>query len=137
MSLTQEQKVAVAASVRSYVGVRWVGQGRSHKGIDCIGVIVMGFRGGGLTVDEGVPDYQGIDSVRMVRLLRRHCDPVTDGSFDVGDVVVYGAAQETHVAMIVDGNPFNAVHCPLGEEAVEARFDPSRAPMKGVYRWRS
>lgn len=137
MSLTPELKVTVAASVRSYIGVRWIGQGRSHKGIDCVGLIVMGFRGAGLTVNEGVPDYQGVDPVRLMRLLLRHCDrvlaPVT---VEVGDVVVYGE-DATHVAMIVDEHRPNAVHCPMGGEVVETRFDFNRAPIKGVYRWRS
>lgn len=136
--LTPELKVKVAAACRSYVGVKWIGQGRSHKGIDCIGVIVMSFRGAGLTVDEGVPNYRGIDSVRLVRLLLRHCERVDylDG-VEVGDVVVYGTKSEVHVAMIVDEKRPNAVHCPAYEEAVESRFDFKRAPIKGVYRWRS
>ena len=140
MALTPAEKDLVATSVRSYIGVQWLGQGRSHQGIDCIGIVVMGFRGGGKTVDEGVPDYQGLDPVRLKRLLLRHCDRVLDWmqtGLEVGDVVVYGAEIEVHVCIIVAINYLRAVHCPMDGAVVETRFDINRAPIKGVYRWRS
>lgn len=138
MPLTAAQKTAISAAARTYLGTPWRGQGRDHMGIDCVGIVVCSLRDIGLEVDEPTPPvYRNIDSKLLMDLLRKHCDRVSQADPQVGDIVVFGVPWEAHIALLVDGAPLNAIHCPMGGRVVEARFDRNRGIIRGFYRWRS
>jgi len=133
----EEERLKVCAAARSYLGVPWVGQGRSRQGVDCSGLVIMAFRDAGYPVDEPRPDYRGVDSRRMLQVLLRHCVKLDPGApLFPADVVVYGTVSDVHNALLLDGKPLNAIHCPYEGRVVEARFDPSRSKIRGFYRWR-
>ena len=137
MMLTDEQRVRVCAAARAYKGTPWMAHGRDHRGIDCNGLIVMSFRDAGFEIDEGIPNYRGIDSRRLVATLRKYCNRVITNIPPIpADIVVYGVPDEAHCVLIVDGDPLNAIHCPLNRAVVESRFDHARGKIRGIYRWR-
>jgi cell wall-associated NlpC family hydrolase len=135
--LTEDQTAALCRAARSYLGVPWRGQGRDHKGIDCTGLIEMSFVDAGLPVVPKRADYRGVDSKLLVGTLLAYCDRIPAGEEPLpGDVVVYGVPFDAHCALIVDGRPLNAIHSPMNGHVVEARFDPKRGHIRGIYRWR-
>ncbi len=140
--MTEEQIRRVCQTARSYLGVPWLGQGRSKQGVDCVGLVIMSYRGAGLTVDEGRVEYQKLDHARFMRVLLKHCRKFEDHEVpSPGDCVIYGLTRNGHIGMLVDrkGGGINLIHCEgPGHVVTESRFDlrVQRGPVKGYYRWR-
>lgn len=136
--MSPAEQASVCAAARSYIDTPWLGQGRSRMGIDCCGVPVMAFRDAGFTVEEGRVDYTALDPKRMLATLLKHCRQLdANEKPQAADIIVYGLPQLGHVAILVDGKyGLNAVHSPQYQRVIEARFDPARGVVKGIYRWR-
>lgn len=134
--LTPEQQSRVCAAARSYLGVRWRGQGRDHQGVDCVGIAERSFIDAGLPLRAPPATYRNVDSKLLMQTVHEHFDRVPRSRAQAADLVIYGVPWEAHVAILVDGDPLNAIHCPAGGHVVEARFDPGRGDIRGVYRWR-
>lgn len=133
-----EERLRICAAARSYLGVPWQGQGRDRRGVDCSGIVVVSFRDGGFPIEEPKPDYRGVDQRRIHEVLPRYFQKLVlprDGLFPA-DMVIYGVNEDMHFALLLDGAPLNAIHCPYEERVVEARFDPRRHKIRGFYRWR-
>lgn len=139
MPISAEDRAHICALARSYVGVPWLGQGRSRIGMDCCGVISCSHTECGFKVDEGDVDYRSIDPKRMKETLLRHWYRLEDGTpLQTADVVVFGIPQEAHIGILVEGTaarPFNIIHCPAEKKVVETSFDPKRGDVRGIYRW--
>src|SRR6266567_5565799 len=134
--LTPAEQARICAAARAYKGVPWRGQGRDRLGVDCAGLPVVVYRDAGFEIDEGNPDYRGVDTKRLLQILMKYCERLPRDAHPMpGDIVVYGIPHEAHVAMIVDGIPLNAIHSPLGRKVVEVRFDPTRGNIRRIYRW--
>src|SRR5690242_19737154 len=136
-ALTDDDRKRICVAARSYQGVRWIPHGRSHNGIDCVGLMVMAYRDAGFPVDEGEPNYRGIDSKRLMRMLLNHCARIELKDALPADIVVYEMLDAGHVGILLDGanGGLNLIHAPAGRPAAEARFDPKRGKLRGVFRW--
>ncbi len=94
---------AFVATARGFLGVPWVHQGRSEKGLDCVGLIVLSMRAIGIDAPLAA-DYGRIQDYRQARrYLEIYCDRV--GSPEIGDVVLFKTSQTLHMAIVseVDG----------------------------------
>lgn len=140
MPLTDEQRAAICTAARSYLGVKWVGQGRDHDGIDCVGVVECSYIEAGLPLPPTLPVYRNVDSKLLKHVLFEHWRPISRKQAKAADVVMYGVPWEAHVALLVPSPsklwPLNAVHCPLNRKVVEARFDIARGDVRDIYTWR-
>ena len=94
---------AFLTAARGFLGVQWVHQGRSERGMDCVGLIVLSLRAIGidapLTADYGrMQDYR-----QARRYLEEFCDRVGDA--EIGDIVLFKTSQTLHMAIVseVDG----------------------------------
>ncbi len=90
--------VAFVAAARGYLGVPWVHQGRTERGMDCVGLIALSMRAIGidapLTADYGrMQDYR-----QARRSLEEFCDRV--GSPEIGDIVLFKTSQSLHMAIV-------------------------------------
>ena len=140
MALTVEERARICAAGRRYIRTPWRGQGRSIKGIDCIGVGVMAYREAGFDIDEGPVDYRGLDYKRFLKVLFRYFDKLPKGATPLpADLCIYGLPNEGHLALLVDrpGGGLNGIHSPMNQRVVEARFDLARGLIRGIYTWRS
>lgn len=137
--ISEADRARICAAARSYVGIPWLGQGRSRLGMDCCGVISCAYTECGFIVDEGDVDYRSVDPKRMKETLLRHwyhLDPGVEPQ--TADVVVYGLPQEAHIGLLVEGTAsrrLNIIHCPTMRKVVETSFDPKRGLIRGIYRW--
>jgi cell wall-associated NlpC family hydrolase len=94
---------AFVSAARGFLGVPWVHQGRSDKGMDCVGLIVLSIRAAGIDVPL-TADYGRMQDYRQARrYLEAFCDRV--GSPDIGDIVLFKTTQTLHMAIVseVDG----------------------------------
>jgi len=81
----------IIAEARSWLGVPFLHQGRSRRGVDCAGlVIVVGRAVGGLPLDWDYRNYLRQEHPRtMIRLMNENWVRRTDdGPERVGDIVV-------------------------------------------------
>lgn len=110
-------------------------------GIDCVGLVECAYVDAGMPLERTPATYRGIDSKLLMRVLHRYFRPVPLALAKPADLVVYRMLEtrEAHLAMLVPprlpGNPLNGIHCPANAKAVEARFDPRRGDIGGIYTW--
>lgn len=67
-------RAAYVAACRALLTVRWVHQGRSEMGVDCVGLLVVpAIQVGLMAADVATPDYQrGPKGDRLDQLLHQH-----------------------------------------------------------------
>lgn len=86
------------AAARGYIGVPWVHQGRSMRGVDCIGLVVMAARDCGLDVDMRADYGRNQNYAQMKPLLIRHCHRVGDPG--QGIIVLFKNDSLLHLAVL-------------------------------------
>ncbi|TGP28196.1 peptidoglycan endopeptidase [Mesorhizobium sp. M2D.F.Ca.ET.232.01.1.1] len=89
---------AFVAAARGFIGVPWVHQGRSERGVDCVGLIVLSARAIGIDAPMKA-DYGRFQYYPQAReYLEQFCDRV--GSPELGDIVLYKTTQSLHMAIV-------------------------------------
>lgn len=99
---------AFVAAARGFLGVPWMHQGRTERGVDCIGLVVLSARAVGLDAPLDA-NYGRMQDYRQARrYLDQFCDRV--GTAEVGDIVLFKTSQTLHTAIVseVDGNGYPA-----------------------------
>jgi len=128
----------VVQYARSWMGTRWIHQGRSPLGIDCVGLLVM-------IVNEFGLDGKGTDmlgyrrtaDVRFLRHIKKHSDPVRPlrpvhgavGIFNDTNmpchVGVFAVDSDTGTVTVIHAEAFPA------QRVHEQLFDEGNMPMSG------
>lgn len=105
---------------RTHLGVRWVHQGRSRAGVDCIGLVIRVAHALGLSTFD-IADYsRQPDPSMMRRLLGEHMEPVSQPQ--IGDVLLMKFEREPqHVAIVTDRGIIHAYA--QARRVVEHRLD--------------
>src|SRR5574340_453141 len=92
----------LVAEARTWLGVRWLHQGRSREGLDCVGlpiVCVQKLRG----MVVALPDYHRASTDdTMVQMCRQYLQPIALADIRPGDVIVLGFERQRHMAMLGD-----------------------------------
>lgn len=109
--LTDAQRAGVIASARKLRGLKFRHQGRTTRGIDCIGVLVVAFKGAGIKLKDRI-DYGKLPANRkLAQSLWQHFGlPVKHGrkriqpsDLQPGDIAtMHWGDEECHVGLIVD-----------------------------------
>lgn len=104
----------IVAAGRQYLGTRWVHQGRSRSGVDCVGLLVLVAR------DLGIPhqDVRNYDrrpaEGQLERILGEQLVAIPRHEVRIGDVVALEdrqSRQVCHVGILTDGaRPFALLH---------------------------
>jgi cell wall-associated NlpC family hydrolase len=110
----------IVDEARKHLSVRWVHQGRSRAGIDCVGLVIRVAHGLGLSTFDTADYSRQPDPVRMRALLAEHMTPVTNRQ--IGDVLLMRFEKEPqHVAIVTD---IGIIHAYAQvRRVVEHRFD--------------
>jgi cell wall-associated NlpC family hydrolase len=129
--LTADRLIAAA---RTYLGVPWRHQGRSRLGIDCVGLLVCAARDCGIEVEDLAAYERVPDGRSLMRLLRRHCAPVSLADAAPGDIALMGRPA-THVGILTDGfSTLGLIHVPTNGRCIEVQFDPAIYRLRGLHR---
>lgn len=125
------------AACRALLGVRWLHQGRSEMGVDCVGLLVVpAIRVGLMSGDVATPDYlRGPKGDRLDVLLHEHGRRLADWQeARPGDVLaIKYSEQPQHVCVVTrPWNPewgFHIIHAfgstEGGGSVIEHRLDRS------------
>ncbi len=92
----------IVTEARSWLGVKWLHQGRSREGVDCAGLVIKVAHGLGLT-DFDTADYarQATDET-MLGLCREHLTPISLADIEPGDVLVMRFDNQRHIGIAGD-----------------------------------
>lgn len=118
----------VVRAARAYLGVRWVHQGRSVRGLDCIGLVMRVARDLALS-DFETRDYGRIPDGRRLREgMREHCIELPAGTEPAHGMVALMSfeADPQHLAIVADyvHGGCSLVHAlALERRVVEHRLD--------------
>lgn len=140
--LTEAQRVAIYTAGRSYMGVKWIGQGRNHMGVDCIGLQENAYIEGGMPLERTPPTYRGIDSKLLMGVLAKYFRSIPFEQALPADLIIYRmiVTREAHLGMLTPprgpGWPFNMLHCPANQWVQESIFDRKLGDIGGFYTWR-
>ena len=97
---------AFVAAARSLLGVPWVHQGRTERGVDCVGLVVLSLRAVGIEAPLAA-DYGRLQDYRQARrYLEDFCERV--GAPEAGDIVLFKTTQTLHMAIVTatsEGRP--------------------------------
>jgi hypothetical protein len=128
-------RAAFVEEARRFLGVRWQHQGRSERGIDCVGLLVVpALELGVLRADQDVVDYQRAPhGDRLDVLLHKHCRRLASWQeAREADVLAIKFVDQPQHVMIVSRafDPrwgFHVIHAfgnsEAGGEVVEHRLD--------------
>lgn len=130
VTLDAAQRLALVEAARRHVDVKFQHRGRSVRGMDCLGLVVLAMRDIGVEmVDREVygrdPSADGIREAAVAHF----GDPIPLGTLQPGDVVLLQWHQQPNHVAIVGDYPYGGlslIHC-LAQEGrvVEHRLaDP-------------
>lgn len=125
---------ALIACARQLIGVRFVHQGRSVEGLDCLGLLLVAATNAGISLNGMTPDALDVPHYGMrpdVQLLKHKLDtyliPIDRDAVRAGDVVllkVDGSPQ--HLALLTD-------YPMQGELGMIHAYAPARAVVEHRY----
>ena len=78
---------AFVAAARSFVGVPWRHLGRSHTGVDCIGLVLLAAREVGVDLPDPVPYAREPQGTRLLEGILGHAARVSE--VRAGDVLLF------------------------------------------------
>jgi cell wall-associated NlpC family hydrolase len=116
--MTREQVVAEA---RQWVGVPWLHQGRSHAGVDCVGLVVLVAASFGLVADDRTDYARNPNSAALLAHLRRQLVRVAPTANHIGVVGIFRQSNRAcHVGIISwRDNALHLVHAAAARKRVE------------------
>lgn len=108
--LSDTERLALIAAARGYLGVRFRHQGRSERGIDCAGLVVVSLQAGGREPNDveaygREPLNQGLRGM----LVENFGEPVPKDEMRSGDVVLMRFRGEPSHVGIVGDYPYGGV----------------------------
>lgn len=123
----------MVACARRYLGVRFAHQGRSARGLDCLGLVMLAAQDAGVRIGGRAPlslDVQGYgarpDAALLMRRLAAYLQPVDTP--ELGDILVLSMdGQPQHLAMVSDypvTGCWGMIHAyAVARKVVEHRYD--------------
>lgn len=126
---------AFVTECRKFLGVRWLHQGRSDRGIDCVGLLVVpSIALGILTPDQDVANYpRQPEGEQLAALLHQHCRRLADWkAAQPADILaIKFSDQPQHVAIVTAPHHpqwgFHVIHAfgnsEMGGSVIEHRLD--------------
>lgn len=126
--LTAEERITVVATARSFVGLPWRHQGRTVRGMDCIGMADLALASV-RPMSRARTDYGRLPSNGKLRasLIETLGEPVTGEPQFCDLVTMKWAGEEHHLALVVDhpAYPYGLIHASnLDQRVIEHGADP-------------
>ncbi len=125
------KRQACLNKARQLVGARWRHRGRTPWALDCVGLLVMSLRAGGLTlIDDTHYGREPWKDQLQQRLQKHFGDPIAEAFWQPADIAVFKAPQRgpCHVGLLGDYlyEGFSLIHAHaqhnVTEHALDARW---------------
>jgi cell wall-associated NlpC family hydrolase len=132
--MTTRQQIIDEA--RTWLNVRWVHQGRSRAGVDCIGIVIKVAHALDIFTFDTFDYSRQPDPNRLRELIGEHMDKIMINDARIGDVLLMRFEREPqHVAFVTDAGILHAYA--QVRRVVEHGFDDIwRSRVVGAYRYR-
>jgi cell wall-associated NlpC family hydrolase len=93
--------IDLVEAARTWLGVRWVHQGRSRTGVDCIGLIIVTAEECGLATEDMLGYRRTVEPERFMESIRRQTTPAADP--EPGNIGIFrGGNQPCHVGIFAE-----------------------------------
>lgn len=130
----------IVAEARTWLGVRWVHQGRSREGVDCAGLPIKVFQAVRGFGEDFTAYTRHASDETMLEICARHMQPVHLDCIAPGDVAVLRFETQRHMGLLGDypGGGLSLIHADITKRrVVEHRLDDAwRARLLAAFRWR-
>lgn len=90
--------LAFVEAARGFLGVPWVHQGRTERGMDCVGLVVLAMRRCGVNAPLDATYGRMQDYLQARRYLDQFC--VRVGQATVGDIILFKTKSTLHMAIV-------------------------------------
>jgi cell wall-associated NlpC family hydrolase len=132
---------AIVAEARTWLGVRWLHQGRSREGVDCAGLVIEVTKAVlGSTFD--IRDYPRVATdEQMIEICDQYMDRIAFREVQPGDLMVFAYDRQRHMAVVGDyvhgGLSIIHAYSLAPRRVIETRLDEKWvARMLRAYRFR-
>lgn len=130
----------IVAQARSWIGVRWLHQGRTAEGLDCIGLVLKVAHALQLTEFDTRDYARYATDETMLDLCRSHLVTVQPADLAPGDIAVFGFDAQRHIGIIGDypaPGALSLIHAhAINRQVVEHRLDAQwQRRMRGQFRF--
>ena len=129
----------IIAAARSYERVPFRHQGRSHRGLDCLGLLAVAFRDAGMTVHDRTDYSRTPNLAEMKEALDRQLIRVPkSGGSHAGLVALFHDKLWLHVGLMTKANKFIHARGPedIGPGVVEHILDSKTWAPRLMRMWR-
>lgn len=128
MRLTAKQRRVVVETARSYLGVPWRHQGRTRRGIDCLGLVALSIGAVRPVVDRQGYGRTPYNAQLRASLVEHFGEPVSKDAMRPADVVTIRWTGEEHHVGIIGDHPdglslIHAYSVGTGGKVIEHRLD--------------
>ena len=122
-------RTEIADLARSYLGTPWRHQGRSKKGVDCVGlVIAVAMDAGILPRDHPIPPYSRFPDNRLQDYFCSHLVRIPPRQMKNGSVLLFSFhGAPWHAGIVVDVHARAIVHAFASARKVVYDYADSRA----------
>ena len=130
----------IVNAARAYVGIPYRHQGRTRRGLDCVGLLIRCAHDLNIS-DFDINGYSRIPSGAMMsRLMAEQMDRLNDSAYQCGDVLHMAFdRQPQHIAIVSNLSPLRIIHADsVAGAVVEHSLDQQwLARVRGHYRLRN
>ena len=124
-------------AARVYKGVPWLDQGRSRKGLDCVGLVRLSIRDAySYDIDPNGVLHRHMPVGEFIRATAKFWLRVPKDEARPNDVVAVGRNNVTSLGILAPGATLNMIAIPLKGIVQEGPCILDR-PLRGVFRCRS
>jgi len=118
----------VIEEARSYLGTTWVHQGRSRRGVDCVGFLLLSFMTSGIKLNDSRGYARKPDGIMLKKMMDGQKSFMTVGKNDIkaGDVLLFRIRHDPqHVGLVVPSKTakFGMIHSYNGGEKKVVEHD--------------
>lgn len=133
----------IVKAAKSFLGQKWVHQGRNRTGLDCAGLIVLVGRDCDL-LPSGFQDFTNYqrrpDGVKFKQLFDKYADEIPFIQVQDGDIAIFGEGRYGYHCGILykENDTLYIIHsyCERGKVVKEPFTDKWRKVLKHTYKYR-
>lgn len=134
----------IVDSARKYLGVKFQHQGRTDRGLDCLGLIVRAATDCGIICNDRTDYSHRLVRNTLLNGILQHCDPITEPV--VGCIALFELdTLQQHCALVTSVDPIYVIHAYAPIKMVvehnlpddEGEMYINKNTLIGYYQWRS
>jgi hypothetical protein len=129
-------------AARAYLGVPFLHQGRSRRGVDCVGLVILAARDCGIKVQDSQGYNVRFEKDQLLNAVMAHCNPISDPT--LGCLALFDLPnRQQHLGIVTNLDPIYIIHsyypvrkvCEHNLPPPESGMYVNTDTLKGYYQW--